>query len=198
MQKGDQFPFGKNTNIQIGEIKMKKARWLILGLTVIISITVYVNWYFVNKENSMFTVAEGEDYDEYEKILGQSAYVNAEDSGYFENARYLRKKNRDDAIAVLNQLIENEDADETAKRAAAVAIADYAKTTEKESTLENIIMAKGFTDCIAYIGVDNVSIVVETQGLQPYEAAQIMDIAASETKFSTDVIKIIEISSIQN
>ena len=64
--------------------------------------------------------------------------------------------------------------------------------------LENIIMAKGFTDCIAYVGADNVSIVVESQGLEPHEAAQIMDIVASETKFSTDVIKIIEISSIQN
>ncbi len=180
---------------------MKKARWVILGLTVVISITVYVNWYFINRDDSMFTVAEGEDYEdyeEYEKILGQSSYVNANESGYFENARYLRKKNRDDAIAVLNQLIENDDADENAKRAAAAAITDYAKTTEKESTLENIIMAKGFTDCIAYVGVDNVSIVVETQGLKPHEAAQILDIAASETKFSTDVIKIIEISSIQN
>ncbi|MBQ2881453.1 MAG: SpoIIIAH-like family protein [Clostridia bacterium] len=177
---------------------MKKARWLILGLTVVISITVYVNWYFINKDDGLFTVSEGEEYEEYEKILGQSTYVNANESSYFENARFLRKKNRDDAIAVLNQLIENEDADDTAKRAAAVAIADYAKTSEKESVLENIIMAKGFTDCIAYVGADNVSIVIETQGLKPHEAAQIMDIAASETKFSTDVIKIIEISSIQN
>jgi len=177
---------------------MKKARWIILGLTVVISITVYINWYFVNKDDGFFTVSEEEEYNEYEKILGQSMYVNANQGGYFENARFLRKKNRDDAIAVLNQLIENDDADDSAKRAAAVAITDYAKTTEKESMLENIIMAKGFTDCIAYVGTDNVSIVVESQGLEAHEAAQIMDIVASETKFSTDVIKIIEISSIQN
>lgn len=180
---------------------MKKSRWIILGLTLVISIAVYVNWWFVNEGDGIFTVADGEDYndyDEYEKILGQSTYVNAESDGYFENARYLRKKNRDDAVAVLNQLISNDDADEVAKKAAAVAVTDYAKASELESTLENLIMAKGFSDCIVYLGTDNVSIVVETDGLEAHEAAQIMDIAASETKFSNDVIKIIEISSIQN
>ena len=177
---------------------MKKSRWIILGLTLVISVAVYVNWWFVNEGNGVFTVAEGEDYDEYEKVLGQSTYVNAEADSYFENARYLRKKNRDDAVTVLNQLISNEDADDAAKKAAAVAVTDYAKATEIESTLENLIMAKGFDDCIVYLGTDNVSIVVATDGLEAHEAAQIMDIAVSETKFSTDVIKIIEISSIQN
>ncbi len=180
---------------------MKKSRWIILGLTLVISIAVYVNWWFVSNGNDVFTVADGEDYDEYEeyeKILGQSKYVNAESGGYFDNARYLRKKNRDDAVSVLNQLISNDDADSDSKKAAADAVTDYARVSELESTLENLIMAKGFTDCIVYVGNDSVSVVVETDGLEAHEAAQIMDIAASETKFSNDVIKIIEISSIQN
>lgn len=177
---------------------MKKTRWVILGLTLAVSVSVYVNWLFVNKGDGIFTVADGEDYDEYQKILGQSTYVNSETSGYFENARYLRKKNRDDAISVLNQLIENDSADQTARTAAATAIADYAQTGEKESSIETLIMAKGFRDCIVYLGTDNVSVVVESDGLLANEAAQILDIVATETKFSTDVIKIIEISSIQN
>ena len=177
---------------------MKKSRWIILGLTLVISIAVYANWLFLSNGDDLFTVADGEEYGEYEKILGQSAYVNASESGYFENARYLRKKNRDDAISVLNQLIANSSADESARKAAAVAVTEYVKITESESVLENLIHAKGFNECIVYIGTDNVSVVVESDGLEPYQAAQIMDIVASETKFSTNVIKIIEISSIQN
>lgn len=177
---------------------MKKTRWIILGLTLMISIAVYLNWWFVRDGDDVFTVAGNDECDEYEKILGQSSYVNAEAEGYFDNARYLRKKNRDDAVSVLNQLISNNDADESAKKAAADAITVYAKNTETESTLENLITAKGFSDCIVYLGTDSVSIVVESDGLEAHEAAQIMDIASSETKFSNDVIKIIEISSIQN
>lgn len=177
---------------------MKKARWVILGLTLVVSLAVYVNWWFVSKGNGVFTVADEEEYEEYEKILGKSTYVNAETGSYFDNARYLRKKNREDAIAVLNQLIENESADQNARSAAATAITEYAKTGEREASLESLIMAKGFSDCIVYIGTDNVSVVVESSGLQPQDAAKILDIAATETKFSTDVIKIIEIGSIQN
>ena len=177
---------------------MKKVRWVILGLTLVISVAVYVNWWFLSNGQEVFTVADDDSNEDYEKILGQSTYVNAETESYFENARYLRKKNREDAIAVLNQLIENESADQNARSAAATAITDYAKTGERESSLENLIKAKGFSDCIVYIGTDNVSIVVESEGLEPHEAAKILDIVATETKFSTDVIKIIEISSIQN
>ena len=145
---------------------MKKTRWIILGLTLVISLAVYANWWFLNEGDGVFTVADEEDYEDYEKILGQSSYVNAEAESYFDNARYLRKKNRDDSIAVLNQLISNDDADEAAKQAAAVAVADYAKTSELESVIENLIRAKGFTDCIVYVGMDNVSVVVETEGLE--------------------------------
>lgn len=176
---------------------MKKARWIILGLTLVVCIAVYINWEFVNSGNNNFTIADTND-EEYQKILGETTYVNTTETDYFENARYLRQKNRDDSISVLTELINNENADEDAKCAAASAIAGYAETSETEAMLENIIKAKGFSDCIVFLGSDNVSIVVEASGLKPSEAAQLMDIAVSETKFSADVIKIIEIDSVQN
>jgi len=56
------------------------------------------------------------------------------------------------------------------------------------------VIAKGFADCMAYINDDTVSIVVATgeDGLTASQAAQIQDIAVSETGADVENIRIIE------
>ena len=174
------------------EFKMKRARWFILGLTAIICIAVYVNWQQVH-ENGDYITTEN-DQNSTDKVLGEAAFVKSEvDDTYFENARYTRKKSRDEAIAVLKSIVENEKADADARMNATNNINNYAVTSERETTIENLIKSKGFTECIVFIGKDNVSVVVETAGLKPAEAAQIKDIIVAETSLNPDAVKIIEI-----
>ena len=78
--------------------------------------------------------------------------------------------------------------------AASEDISGYAKRAEMETSIENQIKAKGFEECIVFLGADNASIVVKTEGLEPAEAAQITDIVVAETGFSAAVVKIIELS----
>lgn len=175
---------------------MKKAKWAILGLTFILAVAVYVNWRFLN-DDSEYVLAGSElrEDDYYSKIIGEALYVS-EESTYFENARYTRRKSRDEAVEVLGTLISNDSADSESKKLAAETIAQYAQITEKEQTVENLIKSKGYDDCIVFLTSDTASIVVETLGLEGYEAAQILDLASSETGLSPDVIKIIEFNSV--
>lgn len=173
---------------------MKKTRLIIVGLTVVMTVAVYANWKY-SSEGGDYPVAST-DGDQL-KTLGQTAYVSSE-STYFDNARYTRSKNRSDAVAVLNELINNTDADASSRKLAAETVANYAQITEAEANVENLIMSKGYEDCVVFITEDTASVVVETLGLEPYEAAQIMDLVSSVTGFSADVIKIIEFNSVQN
>ncbi|MBO5299691.1 MAG: SpoIIIAH-like family protein [Clostridia bacterium] len=172
---------------------MKKTRWIIVGLTAVLTVAVYINWKY-SSEGGDYPVASGDDN---LKVYGGATYVSSE-SSYFDNARYSRSKNRSDAVAVLNELIENDDADASSRKLAAETVACYAQITQDEATVENLILSKGYEDCVVFLTEETASVVVETLGLEPHEAAQIMDIVSSATGFTADVIKIIEFNSVQN
>ena len=128
------------------------------------------------------------------KVLGEEVYVKtSEDDSYFDQARYTRKQSRDEAISVFRSVIENENADSEARLEASENINEYAVRSEKETAAENQIKAKGFEECIVYIGEDNASVMVQTDGLTSEQAAQILDIVAAETNLNANVIKIIEV-----
>jgi stage III sporulation protein AH len=173
---------------------MKRARWFILGLTAIICIAVYVNWQQVHTNGDFLSTDNNQNNSD--KVLGEAAFVKSEtDDTYFENARYTRKKSRDEAIAVLKTVVENDKTDEESRKSASDNINEYAVISEKETIIENLIKSKGFSECVIFIGKDNASVVVKTseQGLKPEEAAQIKDIVVGETSLSANVVKIIEI-----
>ena len=110
---------------------MKKTRWIILVLTVIICVAVYVNWDMVS---NALKNGGGKDQ-EADKVLGEESFVS---DSYFENARYTRKKTRDEAIAVLNTIVSSADSDEDAKKTASDDIGNYALASEKESVIEDV------------------------------------------------------------
>jgi len=174
---------------------MKKTRWIIVAVSVAVMLAVYLNWKFVNSGGDYILASDTDET--YVKTLGGTAYVSNE-SSYFDNARYSRTKNRSDAVAVLNNLVSNDDADSDTRKIAAETIAKYAELTEKEASVENLIKSKGYGDCVVFLTEDTASVVVETLGLEPFEAAQIMDLVASSTGFDVNVIKIIEFSGVQN
>ena len=66
--------------------------------------------------------------------------------------------------------------------------------TVTEAQIENLVMAKGYQDCVAFIGDNSISVVVSApeNGLDSSDTARIMDIVVTETGFATDQIKIIE------
>ena len=63
---------------------------------------------------------------------------------------------------------------------------------ENEQKLENLIKAKGFDEVLVIIGDDQISVIVQTEGLTGNQAAIIKDLVVSQMNVSSSAIKIIE------
>ena len=141
--------------------------------------------------------------EETDKILGQATLVDGtegdaeEVSGealpgdYFATARLTRQQARDSALSLLQEASGAAEVDEAAAAEAAQSIYTLA-----EAQIENMITAKGYTDCVVFMADDGVSVVVSAgeDGLQTEDIAKITDIVKQETELTADCIKILEVN----
>lgn len=192
---------------------MKKKGAIYSVIALMLCVAVYLNWSY-NRGDDDFSAASNTDDS---KILGQAQLVDGvaqtdeqgktedaqESSGfndgssedsYFAEARLSRQKARDEAVSILNVTVENESADEGAKAAATESIQVMAQSAMKESRIENLVIAKGYDECVVFINDNGVNVIVQKpeNGLQQEDIARIRDIVISETGVSAEQIKIIE------
>ena len=144
------------------------------------------------------------------KVLGDAALVggvptlmddamtaaegSASANSYFDTARLSRQQSRDNALSLLREASAQENADQGVLDDANRAIQTLAGYAMLEGQVENLVIAKGYADCVAFMGENSMSIVVSAaeDGLQTEDVAKIMDIVLSETEYSADQIKIME------
>ena len=185
-------------------MKINKKQIVMLTLALIVCIAVYLNWRFLQiggeqKVEETATVTEtNEQKDENVKTLGEAEYVSAGGTSveqYFTGSRLTRKQSKDEALELLQAVVDNESSSADSVAKANAEIVAIAEDTALEGTIENLIKAKGFEDCVVFISSDVVNVVVKTAGLTPEQAAQINEIAATQTGMPTSKIKIVEIKS---
>ena len=113
-------------------------------------------------------------------------------SDYFASARLTRQQARDNAISLLQEAAEQENADASVANEASQGIQVLASYTLAEAQIENLVTAKGYTDCVAFMGDESVSVVVSTKSgdLTAEDVAKITDITMTETGFPAGNIKI--------
>lgn len=116
-------------------------------------------------------------------------------SEYFATARLNRQQARDSALSLLQDAAAREDADETVKTQVNDTIQTMADYTVTEAQIENLVIAKGYTDCVAFIGEDDLSLAVAAPegGLTEADTAKIVDVVNQSSGFTADQIKIIEV-----
>ncbi|WP_297197869.1 SpoIIIAH-like family protein [uncultured Flavonifractor sp.] len=120
--------------------------------------------------------------------------TNAQSSGYFDAARLNRQEARDSALSILQDAAADESATETIKAETSAAIQTLADYTVSEAQIENLVTAKGYADCVAFISDGSVSVVVSASadGLTDADVARITEIVTGETGIEASNIKIIE------
>ena len=123
-------------------------------------------------------------------VTGDTAQYTGAD--YFASARLTRQQARDNAVSLLQEAARQSDADEAVLNEASEGIQVLAGYTMKEAQIENLVTAKGYQDCVAFMGDGSVSVVVSTgdEGLGAEDVARIADIAMSETGFPASGVKI--------
>jgi stage III sporulation protein AH len=79
------------------------------------------------------------------------------------------------------------------KTRAAEAIARIASYIEAESNIETLVKSKGFSQCVAVVSEDNVSVIVGTEDtLMANELAQIKEIVYLQTGVDPTAMRITE------
>ncbi|NLU23510.1 MAG: SpoIIIAH-like family protein [Clostridiales bacterium] len=172
-----------------------KRRAVVGSVLLLVCVSVYLNWRYTDKAK------------ESSKVLGESQLVSAQGSGtqsdtettaagdsdYFATARLNRKQARDNAIGLLDDAKADETADDATKNKASETLQVLASYTVAESQIESLVTAKGYTDCVAFMGDDGISVVVgDSDGLDATDVAKIKDIVVDETSYQVDQIKIME------
>ena len=106
-----------------------------------------------------------------------------------------RKQARDEAMEVLQAVADSQTALDEAKEAAWSDMTKLAADMEKETNIEAMILSKGFSQCIAVISNDTCNVIVESEGLNPGEVAQISEIVYEQAGIVPSNLKIVEKSS---
>lgn len=182
-----------------------KRNAVVVTMAVLVCAAAALNWKYAGQEAAEDVQNAGT------KILGEAALVSGTEDGedapaaapedesgvytgsdYFASARLTRQQARDNAISLLQEAAEQENADQAVANEASQGIQVLASYTLAEAQIENLVTAKGYADCVAFMGDESVSVVVSTKSgdLTAEDVAKITDITMTETGLPAGNIKI--------
>ena len=190
-------------------MKLWKRNAIAAAIVLFVCGAVYLNWSYAQDTQAGTNLGEatlvGSD-----SLLGtQDGQATKDDAGgedaagqdgstpsgtYFSTARLNRQQARDNALSLLQEAAGDEKADQSSIDEANAAIQTMAGYTVTEAQIENLITAKGYADCVAFLGEDSISVVVSAlaNGMTDTDAARIGEIVMEQTGLKADQIKIIE------
>ena len=178
-----------------------KRNVVVATMAILVCAAVALNWKYSGEDAVKGAQETGS------KLLGEATLVSGQEgdaegaadeeavytgSDYFASARLTRQQARDNAISLLKDAAEQEGADTATANEASESIQVLAAYTMKEAQIENLVTAKGYKDCVAFMGDESISVVVSTGTgeLTAEDVAKITDIAMAETGLDAGGIKI--------
>ena len=173
----------------------KKKQWLTLSLVVALGAAVYLN-YAMAGDTALMTEGDTTGYTEEEEHLGDATFVGAEVSqpeepkSYFDQARENRAVAREEALGVIQEVLDNAQAPVEEKQEASRQATQIAENVLQESNIESLLMAKGFRDSVVYISGERCNVVVQATELQQQESLQILEIVVSQSAISPEQVQI--------
>ena len=193
-------------------VRLWKRNAVVAAIALFVCAAVYLNWNYeqeaeAGKTLGQSTLVGGETDDPLvsgagNEEGGDAALTGAEEgdgasqaSDYFATARLNRQQARDSALSLLQDAAAREDADETVKEQVNTTIQTMADYTVTEAQIENLVTAKGYADCVAFIGENSLSLAVAAPegGLTETDTAKIVDVVNQAAGFTADQVKIIEV-----
>lgn len=127
-----------------------------------------------------------------DEALAEAAPVNTF-TDYFAAIRLSRQESRDSAVALLQEAMayDSEGKDTTS----AQHLDQIVNSALCEAQIESLVIAKGYVDCVAYIGDEGISVAVASPegGLQKEDIAVIADVVLTQTDYTMEDIRIVEV-----
>lgn len=168
--------------------KLGKRNLIIIGAVLLLGVAVCLNFVlFADNE-------DGYDYNQNEGVTGNEVDEDevSEVLAYFASTQVSRDRARDEALAVLQNVVDSSESDSAEKTQALEDIATIAANIEAEANIEAMVMAKGFEQCVAILNDGMCTVVVMTEGLLPNQISQINEIVFEQTGIKPVNVKYIE------
>ena len=128
------------------------------------------------------------------EALAAGEQVQTTAGDYFASVRLSRQQARDSALNLLQEAMAYAGDDSKASESSAQ-LEDIIQTALSEAQIESLIIAKGFTDCVAYMSTEGISVAVPAPegGLQQEDVAVIADVVMTQSDYSIDDIRVVEV-----
>lgn len=182
-------------------MKQWKKNLVAAAVLVTVCTGIYLNWLYTDQQ----TAGDLTDTLNAEKVMSDELLALSEDAAalsedglttatdYFAAVRLSRQQARDSALELLQEAMAYDDGTKAAESSAQ--LEDIVQTALSEATIESLIVAKGYTDCVAYMNADGVSVAVAAPegGLQQDDVAVIADIVMNQSDYSLDEIRVVEV-----
>ena len=179
-------------------MKIWKKNMVAAAILVTVCAGIYINWLYTEDQQTVNLV----DTLDEEKIMSNDLLVMGDDvqieelsttSEYFAAVRLSRQEARDSAVSLLQEAMSydgNQNAEQTSSQ-----LDSIVRTALSEAQIESLVIAKGYTDCVAYISEDGISVAVAANegGLSDADVAVIADIVLSQTSYSMDQLRVVEV-----
>lgn len=175
-------------------MKIWKRNAVIAGVLVLVCAGIYLNWLYGTDAPELTSCLDAD------KIMGESTLVindTAELSTQvsmqesdFAQMRLSRQTARDEAVAVLQETIAYAEGEDTAE--SSTKLENIIADALAESQIESLVVAKGYSDCVAYISDDGISVAVAApvNGLTQEDVSLLADIVMAQTEYNLSDIRI--------
>ena len=184
-------------------MKIWKKNLVAAAVLVTVCAGIYLNWLYTEDT----ATANLTDTLDSEKVMGEDTLVLSDDmaalaagedpettaSDYFAAVRLSRQEARDNALNLLQEAMAY--SDESKARESSMELEQIVQTALSEAQIESLVIAKGYTDCVAYMTNEGISVAVSAPegGLQQEDVAVIADIVLSQSDYTMSDIRIVEV-----
>lgn len=182
-------------------MKIWKKNLVAAAVLVTVCAGIYMNWLYTEQQ----TAKELTDTIDAEKVMSDEllqlddvqvlsgADSASTSSEYFAAVRLSRQQARDSAVNLLQEAMAYSDQTKAAESSAE--LEDIVQTALTEAQIESLVIAKGYVDCVAYMSNEGISIAVASPegGLQSEDVAVIADIVMTQSEYTLDEIRIVEV-----
>ena len=185
-------------------MKVWKKNLVAAAVLVTVCAGIYVNWLYTEDTSS----ASLTQILDTEKVMSDEMMVLSDDmeaiaagedvqttaTDYFAAVRLSRQQARDNALNLLQEAMSYSD-ENTKEAESAMELETIVQTALSEAQIESLIIAKGYTDCVAYMTGDGISVAVASPegGLQQQDVAVIADIVMTQSDYDLSDIRVVEV-----
>ena len=186
-------------------MKVWKKNLVAAAILVTVCAGIYVNWLYTEDK----TAASLEDSLDTQKVMNEDTLVLSGDmeaiaagedvtstaTDYFAAVRLSRQQARDNAVNLLQEAMAYSGSESSKDVESAMELENIVQTALSEAQIESLIIAKGYADCVAYMSGEGISVAVSSPegGLQQADVAVIADIVMTQSDYSLDDIRVVEV-----